>query len=516
MRNRVCDVLLFAACAAAASAVSACHQAQEAPGTITMVIESSPTNLDPRIGTDGQSEHIDSLIFDSLVRRDEHFNIQPWLAQSWETPDPLTYIFHLRDGVRFQDGRPLTSKDVQWTIASILNGTVPSLKSQAYQTVTSIDAPDPLTAIFHLKKPDPALLSSLSDGAIGIIPAGSGRNFGRHPIGSGPFRFVSQEQDKEVVIERNPAYWSPPPAGAASIQRVRFAVVPDQITRALELQKGSADVGVNALSADQVYSLRNDPHLAVDTGPGTVLNYISFNTRDPALRDARVRQAIAFAINRPLIVHALWRGRARLSDSLLPPEHWAWTGDLESYPFDPARANSLLDSAGYKRGKDGIRFHLTIKTSTDETSRTLAVVMQQELRDIGISLEVRSFEFATFYADIAKGAFQMYTLRWIGGNENPDIFRYAHATESFPPHGANRGYYSNPEVDALVAEASATPAQSDRAAIYKRVQQILANDLPAINLWYLDTVIVYNRRLGNIKLSSSGNFDFLRDATLNR
>jgi hypothetical protein len=136
MRNRVCDVLLFAACAAAASAVSACHQAQEAPGTVTMVIESSPTNLDPRIGTDGQSEHIDSLIFDSLVRRDEHFNIQPWLAQSWETPDPLTYIFHLRSGVRFQDGRPLTSKDVQWTIASILNGTVPSLKSQAYRRLS--------------------------------------------------------------------------------------------------------------------------------------------------------------------------------------------------------------------------------------------------------------------------------------------------------------------------------------------------------------------------------------------
>ena len=142
--------------------------------------------------------------------------------------------------------------------------------------------------------------------------------------------------------------------------------------------------------------------------------------------------------------------------------------------------------------------------------------MQQELRDIGISLDVRSFEFATFYADIAKGAFQMYTLRWLGGNENPDIFRYSSATESFPPHGANRGFYSNREVDALIASASAAPAQADRAVLYQRVQQILAKDLPAINLWYLDTVIVYNRRLGNIKLSSSGNFDFLRDATLSR
>jgi peptide/nickel transport system substrate-binding protein len=475
-----------------------------------MVIESSPTSLDPRIGTDGQSEHIDALIFDALVRRDEHFNVQPWLAQSWDTPDPLTYIFHLRSGVHFHDGRPLTSKDVQWTLNSILNGAVPTVKLQAYRNIGSIDAPDPLTVIIRLKQPDPGLLPNLSDGAIGIIPNGSGRDFGRHPIGSGPFRFVSQEQDKEVVIERNPNYWSQPP----NLERVRFAVVPDQITRALELQKGSADVGVNALSADQVFALRNDPRIAVETGPGTILNYISFNARDPILKDIRVRQAIADAINRPLIIRTVWRDQVRLAESLLPIEHWARTSDVEAHNFDPAKAKSILDKAGYKRGKDGIRFHLTIKTSTDETSRTLAVVMQQQLRDVGIALDVRSFEFATFYADIAKGAFQMYTLRWIGGNEEPDIFRYAYATASWPPHGANRGYYSNPAIDALITKASVTPDQNDRAAIYRQIQQILAEDLPSINLWYLDTVIVHNRRLEGIKLSSSGNFDFLRGATL--
>jgi peptide/nickel transport system substrate-binding protein len=495
---------------AAAGILSGCGPERENPGAVTMVIESSPTNLDPRIGTDGQSEHIDSLLFDALVRRDAHFNVQPWLAQSWETPDPLTYIFHLRGGVRFHDGRPLTSKDVRWTLASILDRTVTTVKAQAYRNIVRIDTPDALTVVLHLKQADPALLPNLSDGAIGIVPAGSGRGFGLHPIGSGPFRFVSQEQDKEVVIERNPGYW----AEAPKIARVRFAVVPDSITRALELQKGSADVAVNALTADQTYALRDDPRIAVETGPGTVLNYISFNTRDPLLKDARVRQAIACAINRPLIVQALWRGHARLAESILPIEHWAWTGDVPSYSFDPARANSLLDAAGYKRGKDGVRFHLTIKTSTDETTRTLAVVLQQQLREVGIAVEVRSFEFATFYADVSKGAFQMYTLRWIGGNEDPDIFRYAYATASFPPHGANRGYYSNPALDALIAAASAAAAQADRAAAYAKIQRILANDLPAINLWYLDTVVVHNRRLRNIQISSSGNFDFLRDATL--
>jgi len=508
MRNRPCAVFLITA----GLLLSGCRHGRVPPDTVVMVIESSPTNLDPRIGTDGQSEHIDSLIFDALVRRDEHFNVQPWLAQSWQTPDPLTYIFHLRGGVKFHDGRPVTSKDVQWTLTSILSGAVPTVKLQAYRNIASIDAPDPLTVVIHLKQPDPGLLPSLSDGAIGIIPAGSGRDFGRHPIGSGPFRFISQEQDKEVVIERNPDYWFQPP----SLKRVRFAVVPDSITRALELQKGSADVAVNALSADQTFALRNDSRLAVETGPGTVLNYISFNTRDPILKDVRVRQAIADAIDRPLIVRTLWRGQAELAESLLPVNHWAWTGEVEAHDFDPSKANSVLDGAGYKRGKDGIRFHLTVKTSTDETTRTLAVVIQQQLRQVGIALDVRSFEFATFYADIAKGAFQMYTLRWLGGNEDPDIFRYAYATASAPPHGANRGYYSSPIIDALIAKAAITPGQTDRAAIYRQIQQRVAIDLPSIDLWYLDTVIVHNRRLGNMKLSSSGNFDFLRDAVLQR
>ena len=390
-----------------------------------------------------------------------------------------------------------------------LNGSIPTVKLQAFRSITGIDAPDPLTVTIHLKQPDPGLLPSLSDGAIGIIPAGSGRDFGRHLIGSGPFRFVSQEQDKEVVIERNPSYWAQPP----NFDRVRFAVVPDSITRALELQKGSADVAVNALNADQTFALRNDSKIVVETGPGTVLNYISFNTRDPILKDARVRRAIADAINRPLIIRTLWRGNARLAESLLPTNHWAWTGDIEAHPFDLQEANSILDQAGYRqRDKERIRFHLTIKTSTDETTRTLAVVIQQQLRDVGIALDVRTFEFATFYADITKGAFQMYTLRWIGGNEDPDIFRYAYATSSAPPHGANRGYYRNPTVDALMAKAALTPDQSDRAAIYREIQQILATDLPSINLWYLDTVVVHNRRLENVTLSSSGNFGFLRDA----
>jgi peptide/nickel transport system substrate-binding protein len=490
--------------------LTGCRAKPEPANTVTMLIENSPTSLDPRVGVDAQSEHITTLIFDSLVRKDPHFNLQPWIATSWETPDPLTYRFHLRTGVHFQNGQLLTSADVKYTLDSMRNGTVITAKAGALAHIDHVDAPDPATLIIHLKQPDAALLWNLSDGAMGIVPAGVGRNFAFHPIGSGPFRFVSQMQDDEVILERSDNSWAPRP----DVARVRFAVVPDAITRALELEKGSADVCINCMTADMIYALSKRPDLVIQSAPGTVMNYISFNTRDSVLRDVRVRQAIAYAMNRPLIIHSLWRDHARLAESLLPPEHWAWTADVQQYPYDPGKANALLDQAGWKRAQDGIRFHLAMKTSTDETSRLLAMILQQQLREVGIALEVRSFEFATFYADISKGAFQMYTLRWLGGNEDPDIFHYAYATEMFPPHGANRGRYSNPTLDALIREGSMSGDRAQRRADYVKVQQILAAELPSINLWYLDAVLVHTRRLSNVQVSGSGNFDFLRTANV--
>src|SRR6185312_14135082 len=170
------------------------------PNTLVMIIESSPTNLDPRVGIDAQSERIDSLIFDDLLDRDEHLNIKPALAESWEIPNPLTYIFLLHDG------RRLTSRDVKWTFDSLMQRKVISTKSDVYQYVDHIDAPDDYTVAFHLKEPFAALLWNLSDGAIGIVPYGSGNEMTAHHIGSGPFRFVRAHQDQDVVIERNDQY----------------------------------------------------------------------------------------------------------------------------------------------------------------------------------------------------------------------------------------------------------------------------------------------------------------------
>jgi peptide/nickel transport system substrate-binding protein len=155
-----------------------------------------------------------------------------------------------------------------------------------------------------------------------------------------------------------------------------------------------------------------------------------------------------------------------------------------------------------------------MKTSTDENTRLMMAVIQQQLRDVGIALDIRSFEFATFFADVTHGAFQMYGLRWIGGNEDPDIFEYAFHSSKFPPNGANRGYYSNPRVDALIDKARREVDPSVRRPLYAEVQRTLAEELPYIDLWYLDNVLVHNKRVVNLKLNPAGNYDFLRTAEL--
>jgi len=480
------------------------------PNTLVMIIESSPTNLDPRVGLDGQSERIDELIFDYLVRRDGHFNMKPELAESWDIPDPRTYVFHLHHGAKFHNGQPLTARDVKWTFDSVMQGKVRTTKAAVYRPVDHIDAPDDYTVVFHLKEPFATLLWNLSDGSVGIVPYGSTGEVSRHPIGSGPFRFISAEQDKEVILERNNDYWGE----KANLPRVRFAVVPDDTTRALELRKGSADVVSNALPFDTVVALEREKHLTILRGPGTMLSYLAFNLRDPILKDVRVRQALAYAIDRRPILRYLGRGFQRPAYSVLPPESWAYYGDVPRYDYNPEKARQLLEQAGYPL-IDGTRFRLTMKTSIEGSTRLLAAVLQQQLSDVGITLDIRTFEFATFFSDVTHGAFQLYSLRWIGGNEDPDIFEYAFHSAKFTPNGANRSFYSNPELDALINQARSQLDQNVRKQLYAQVQQILAEDLPYISLWYYDNVVVHTRRVTGIELNPSGNYDFLKTAALN-
>lgn len=481
--------------------------------TLTFLIESMPINLDPRIGTDAQSQHLDGLIFDSLVSHDNQMNIVPDLAASWDVPNPLTYVFHLRRGVKFHDGRALTSADVKYTFDSILSGAMPSPKRGGFLLIQSIEAPDDATVVFHLREPSASFLWNMDKEAFGIVPVGSGAGVAQNPIGTGPFRVVRIEQDEDVVVERNPEYFG----GVPKIERVRFKVVPEAIVRALELCKGSADIGgVNSLTPDMVLALTKQPDLFAEDRPGTVVSYIALNFDDPILAHREVRQALAYATDRATLIRYLLRSQARAASGLLPPNHWAYEPNVKQYGYDPALAERLLDAAGFPRGTDGVRIHLTMKTSTEESTRLLGEALADEWIKVGVALTLRPLENATFQADIGRGNFQLYTLRWLGANNDPDIYDLVFNSKRMPPNGYNRGHYHNPEMDALIDRQRVEPDREKRKAIVSEIQKIAAVDEPYINLWFNDNVCVHRGRVSGIEVSPGGNYDFLTTAELKR
>jgi peptide/nickel transport system substrate-binding protein len=503
-----------------------------------------------------QSQKIGALLYNGLVQRDAEMNLHGDLAESWATPDALTYVFHLRKGVRFHDGREVSSKDVKATIEYMMNPENRSPKRGAFRMIGSIEAPDAHTVVFHLKEPAASFAWNMERSAVGIVPADAGSDFARHPIGSGPFRFVSQAQDDAVVIERNENYFGgeerrerlttelaegpqsaqkrgeegqrrdaenaeitqrredQPFAKKAKdgpptrVGRVTFRIVPDAIVRALELRKGSADVEMSSLSPDMIPVLAKQPGLEVTERPGTNFAYLGMNMEDPILKHREVRQALAYATDRESLIKYLLRDEAKLASGLLPPNHWAYEPEVQKYGYDPEKAERLLDAAGFARKDGGARFHVLLKVSTEEQARIVGAALQEQWRKVGVELEVRPLELATLFSDLGKGHFQICYLRWVGANNDPDVFELVFHSKRIPPDGPNRGRYRNAKVDALTDGIRTEMDREKRKALCSEVQKIVAEELPYISLWYVDVVSVHRRGM-KVELTPTGDYEFL-------
>lgn len=466
-----------------------------------VVLDEGPQNLDPRIGIDATSERLDQLIFSSLVKRTPNFTVEPDLALRWEIPDPTTYIFHLRADAYFHDGRKLTARDVVYTFRTLLNGSVTTTKRGTFRPVESVEAPDEYTVVFKLREPFAPFLGNLTRGGVGIVPEGSPPNVAMNPIGSGEFKFVRYIPDGEVVLARNDAYYGKKPHISTAV----FRIVPESVVRALELRKGSVDIALNVLPPDTAEVLKGDPNLEVMDAPGTNYQYIAFNLKDPIFSDLRVRKAIAHAIDRDKIIRYLMRDQARPATGVIPPENWAYTNSVKTYRYDPELSRSLLRETGRTE------LSFTFRTSTDEATRLLATVFQQQLKEVGIQMNIQSNEPATFSADIETGNFQAYSRRWIGGNNDPDIFNLIFHSTMNPPDGANRGFYRNAEVDRLIEIGRRETDMEKRKEAYQQIQQIVAEDLPYVSLFYLNNVAVISRRVRGMTLYPAGEYYFLSD-----
>ena len=497
-------LMLGLACVAGATA--GCRQPRPEGDAIVVALANSPVNLDPRVGADEASQKAHQLLYNTLVRIDADLRVVPELAESLEKqPDQITYIARLRPGVRFHNGRELTSDDVVYTFRSFLD---PSFRgrSGAYRQLASVEAADPHTVVFKLKEPFGSFPINL---VMGIVQAGSGEANARQPIGTGPYRMRSFVQDDRLVLEPFEQYHGE----RAKNSGVVLKVVPDDTMRGLELRKGTVDLVVNDLAPDIVWQLQAEGRLGVATAQGSDYAYIGLNQRDPVLRHAAVRRAIGFAVDRDAIVKYLRRGFATVAVGIVPPMSWAFEKNVFDFTHDPAEARRLLDAAGYP-DPDGDgplpRFRLSLKTSTSEVYRVQAAAIQHDLARVGIEVDVKSSELQTLFADVLRGNFQMYTLQWVGVTD-PDMLRRVYHSQQTPPAGLNRVYYRNAEVDRLI-ESAATAADDDtRRQFYTRAQKLIADDVPYISLWYKTNVAVFQPDIQGVRLSPIADFTFLKD-----
>lgn len=499
------------ACAVAcALAVPACvTRATTNPNVIIASMTTGPNNLDPRMGTDDSSQKLHQLIFDSLLELDNHLRIVPRLAERFEHPDPLTYIAFLRHGVPFHDGHELTAADVVYTYTSTLDAALLSPKRAAFRELATVEARDRYTVVFTMSRPFESFPINVA--SLQIVPAGATADLRVHPNGTGPYRFVSYAVDDRVELAAFEHYYGGRPRNDGLILRI----IPDEVMRGLELRKGTVDIVLNDISPDIVDQLEREPQLQSVEGAGVDYQYVGVNLADPILKDVRVRQALAYAIDREAIVKYLRRGLAIPADGMLPQISWAAADHLFSYAHDVGKAKALLDEAGYP-DPDGDgprpRLRLTLKVSNIEFNRLQSTVIQQDLQKVGIALDVRTYEFATLYADVVSGNFQLFTLQWTGGAlADPDILRRVFHSTQMAPAGFNRGHYNNPQVDALLDEAGGTADEKRRLALYGEVQQIIAREVPYISLWHKRNVAVAQRTLSGIELTPLAELMFLKD-----
>ncbi len=467
---------------------------------LVIALKSSPTNLDPRVGNDHASGRIADLCCRGLIKVTPEMDYAPDVAQSWETPDDKTIIFHLNPNAKFQDGRPVTAQDVKWTYDSLMAENFVTSKKSGYSAVDRIETPDPKTVIFRLREPNGGLFDNLT---LGILPQGADANAMKSkPISTGPYKVVSFKTDESVELEAFDQFHG----GAPKIRHLTVRVIPDSTTMVLEMRRGSVHLEINQIPFENVAEFEQAGKHQVAKKPGSVWQYLAFNLKDPILSKVEVRRAIAHAIDRQKIVRDLLRGHGVPADTMFGEGHWARATNLPTYGYDLNRAKQLLDEAGHK-DPDGDgpqpRFSLSFKTSTDTEANLRAQMIQQMLQQVGIKVDIQSSEFGTFLEDVQKGNFQMYSLSR-NGIQDPDFYYVIFHSDSFPPEGQNRGYYSNPRVDALILQGRATFDRAKRKQLYGEIQRIVQEDLPYVSLYHQINVAIMDKGLQGYVMYPAG------------
>lgn len=458
-------------------------------------------------------------MFNSLIKKNDKFEYIGELASNVETSeDGQTITLTLRENVKFHNGKQFTSADVKYTFEKLFESN--GYKSGAFfdtengkrvAHIAALETPDEKTVIFKVTRPalKNQLLSNLV--AIPIVPEGTAETQKDSPIGSGPFKFVKFDPSQNTVeFESFAEYWE----GAPKVTKLRVKTIPDASALQAELQNGAVDLAPvpSNLPPDALNALSEMPNLKVEQFDGSNIQYIGLNTQSAPLTNPKVRQAIGYAIDREKIIKELLLGQAKIANSILPESSWAYVPGTV-YNYDPEKAKALLQEAGYK--DEPIKFKFS---AGNAAFGSYAQAIHSSLLAVGLNIQIETLDPNALRQQLAQGGFQLNTGVWIGGNQDPIFLKDLFTTGRIPGEGVsccNRSRYSNAEVDKLLNDAT-NEIDPEKAKIsYNKAWEIISSEAPLLPLWYPANMVVANQRIGNIKITPSGDWSFIKDLTVN-
>ena len=465
--------------------------------TLTIARPADPVSLDPHYDTTAPGSWVYTQVLEPLITVNQQMEIEPRLATSWEFVEPTRLRFTLREGVTFHDGTPFNAEAVKFTWDRALHGNPPGRWASLAGPVVGVEVVDEYTVDLVASQPYGPLLLVAAMPYTGIVSptavqAMGNDAFSRAPVGTGPFKVVEWRSNDRIILEAYDDYWR----GRPKLDRLVFRTIPEEGARMLSLQTGEVDMVLQP-APTELAALAANPRFVVEGAPGVGIFYLGFNLSRDHVSDPRVRQAIAHAIDRELIVEAILEGGGVLADSILgePVFGYAPMNLLERYPYDPERARQLLDEAGYTMNSSGqlvdssgrpLVLRMLPSAGRSLKDREIAEVIQEFLRQVGITVELDVFEWATTF-ELMRGEtldYDLITFTWFTTTADADYTMYSNfVSTELPPASWNRWRYADPEVDELIKAARASLDPDERRQLYARVQERLAVDLPAIPLY---------------------------------
>ena len=477
-----------------------CNNGSNKKGTKDTIIVAQGADaktLDPHASNDSPSTKIRMQIFDPLLKLDGDAVPQPCLAESWDRVDDTTIIFHIKKGVKFHNGDEMKASDVKFSLDRALAS--PEFH-EVLNGINGVEVLDDYTIKLTTEKPMATILNNLSHDCIVVLNEKyvkeNGDKIGQKPMGTGPYKFVSWESGDRVVLEAFPEYWR----GEAAVKNLIFRNVVEETNRTIGLETGELDIIYNVGSMDKK-KIKDDGRFNLIEAPQARVEYLGFNVKKKPYDNPKVREAISYTLDQKPIIDTVFLGSAEPATSIIGPKI-LYSVEVEKFTQNLEKAKELLKEAGYPNG-----FKAKLWTSDNPSRRDMAIIIQDQLKQIGIDVTVETLEWGAYLDGTGRGEQEMYLLGWTTVTRDPDYGIAELTSTETQGNAGNRSFYSNPELDKLLKAGKIEMNPEKRKEIYKKAQEIIRRDIPMYMILYPTQAVATQKNIKGFKLRTMNSYE---------